>query len=180
MTAKAEEQFKRLENRVAYIGKKVGDELTDLLTARILEEHGIPLGEIKRVVQMLPAPEPITDAEKSRLTHARSRLREAAQSARNVDPAGSDLDKATNQGWLYMQMDRLIAEVFTFDVYKDYGDHFEGRRRKLEQHHEKEDGKASLQAKAEYFEDLAERLNVDEIDPKTTLPATFAEFCKGR
>ena len=77
-------------------------------------------------------------------------------------------------------MGRFIEEVLTFDVYKEYQDHFEGRRRKLEQHHEEEDGKANLAARADYFDALSDRLDVDDIDPKTTLPATFAEFCKGK
>ena len=85
--AKAEEKFKRLEGRFDYIEKKIGSELQDLLTERILEEKGIPLDQIKRVVQILPVPGPITHAEETRLAHARDLLREAAQMARNV-PAG--------------------------------------------------------------------------------------------
>jgi hypothetical protein len=58
---------------------------------------------------VLPVPDPLSDEEKGRLSTARRLLHEAAAAAKGVEEAGSDLDKASNQAWLYAQLMNLVA-----------------------------------------------------------------------
>lgn len=137
------------------------------------------MGAIQYAVKQLPVPDPLSKSEEIRIAQVRELLRQAAATARRVQPAGGDLDKATNQAWLYTQFLRLISDLFTFEIYKDFRDFMEGREKKMKQHGEKGDSKSHLTAIAGYFEKLADRLRVDDIDPQAKLPASFVDFAKG-
>lgn len=166
------ERLGRLEGRFQYIEDKVGGPLFDALVERRMEQYR---EERDRVVM----PDPITPEEQTRLTLVREILRQAAAAARNVEAAGGDLDKASNQAWLYSQLQLFMSSVFSFTIFRDFGNFIEGKRRKAEQHGEKRDGKESLAEIAEYLEQLIPKLNVEDIDSKTALPASFGAYLKG-
>lgn len=157
--------WNRLEERVDYIENKVGGKLHDMLVEQLLDEK-------------LPIPHPVTHAERQRVDVVRGLLRDAAKAAREVEPAGGDLDKASNQAWLYMHILNLLAELLSFEYYKKFRDHEEGLRRKREQHGEKSDGRQHLLDIADYLEQMASRLSFEDIDTKAKLPLTFNEYLR--
>jgi ABC-type multidrug transport system fused ATPase/permease subunit len=150
-------RFDRLEKRFNYVEDKVGSELFDLVLARA--QHAVP--------------HPVTDKERTRLEHVRGLLREAAEKAKSVEKASGDMDKAANQGWLWMNIGTLLGEVLTFDEYKAFRDFQDGRRMKAEQHKKNPDGRDALVADGEYLARLADRLNFEDIDPEAQLPPSF-------
>ena len=158
-------QWDRLEERVDYMENKVGGKLQDVLVEQMLE-------------QGLPVLQPATHAERQRLEIVRLLLRDAAQAARAVEAAGGDLDKASNQAWLYMRILNLIAETLSFERYKEFRDHEEGLRRKREQHSEKADGRRHLVEMGDYLLQIADRLNFEDIDAKAKLPLSFGEYLR--
>jgi hypothetical protein len=149
----------------------VGGPFQDLLFERVMEE-------VRQENERVVMPHPITPEEQARLTLARELLRQAVAACRKIEPAGADLDKASNQAWLYSQLQLFMSNVFSFTIFNDFRNVIEGKRRKADQHGEKRDGKQSLAEIADYLEQLIPKLNVEDIDPKTTLPASFAAFVK--
>jgi len=157
--------WNRLEERLDYIENKVGGKLQDVLVERMVDEG-------------LPVPQPVTHSERQRLEVVRLLLREAAQAAKSVEAAGGDLDKASNQAWLYMRILNLIAELLSFRRYKELRDHEEGLRQKREQHGEKADVRKHLIDMGDYLSKIADRLSFEDVDSKAKLPLSFADYLR--
>jgi hypothetical protein len=157
--------WNRLEERLDYIENKVGGRLQDVVVERMVDGG-------------LPVPQPVTHSERQRLEIVRQLLRDAAQAAKSVEAAGGDLDKASNQAWLYMRILNVIAELLSFQRYKEFRDYEDGLRQKREQHQEKSDGRKHLIDMGDYLLKIADRLSFEDIDLRAKLPLSFADYLR--
>ncbi len=87
----------RLEERLGHIEKKVGDELTDMLTKRLIEhENKLYLQKAEPEAPAPPGP---------RVDLGKKLLREAAQELRYAfkEPLGWDTKETASRGWLALR-----------------------------------------------------------------------------
>ena len=164
------------EERLKYVESQVGDALQNQLVESFMNQKGLTVGDLQRVIRELPPRETLSKRDEMRLAQAKEILGEAAATARNVEAAGASMEKATAQAWIHSQMRQLISDMFGFGVYRDFENFLEAREFKMKQHAERADGKEHLAALAGFFEALGARLKISDLDPKADLPGSFAKY----
>lgn len=164
-----------MDGRVKYVEKKVGDEMTDFLMAELMKRAD------DKYIQMPPLVEGTTEAN-IRVELGKKILREAAAEAREAVDGKLDLSAQAlaKRGWLHLALRRFAREILSDDALNDFRGMEKSREEKMEQRGQSPDGKSHFIKMADHFEELAEYLSLDDLDPDADLPGSFEQFKKSQ
>src|SRR5262249_14749208 len=143
---------------------------------RHLNQKGLTQGGLQRILKERPILNPVLAEERNTLEHVRHLLEEAADMARTAQKPGTDFDRAENQTRFGDQMLMVVSAYFSFNVYSELGTALDARRMKMKKTGQQEDGRTRLTVIADHFDELRNRLTLDQIKNEHPLPGSFVEF----
>jgi hypothetical protein len=168
-----EQTIKSLDKRIGYVEKKIGDELRDVLTQRLIAEADKQYHQKQDIEGPPEPPNPKVELGRKLLREAAEQLRDAFK-----DPVSWDTKATASRGWLALQVSKLATEIFSPDALQDLEAFETTREAKRKLRNQSSDAKEHAMKLANYLEGVAETLTDFDLDSDIDLPASFEQFRK--
>lgn len=167
-------RFRSVESNAAIGLDLVAQDLME----RILDKK--PVGQHPIAPKQAPVTPLIqgTTEANLRVELAKKVLREAAAVARETGTEKIDYDPhATAQrAALHYVLLRMVRDLFSHHVIADFDAQRKTTEQKREMRNQSPDGRSHFIEIADFFERLAEKIEIDDLDPAAECPGSFAQY----